>query len=153
MLSAIQSNAVQAAEIADSSIDDGEIINQSMGSADLATNAITADELTNSVVTGAKVANNSLTTADVAGTDAFGSISLGAGSVANGRCKPYDITVGGSKTNEALVISTRAALPAGMLIYGQQVPADGHGIMTVCNMSGATMPALVDFPIRTVTFG
>ena len=151
--SEIQTDGVTASEIADNTIDGGELINQSIGSADLATNAITADELTNNVVTSAKVANNSLTTADVAGTDSNGSISLGAGSVANGRCKSYDITVGGSKQNEALVISTRAALPAGMLIYGQQVPADGHGIMTVCNMSGATMPALTDFPIRTITYG
>ena len=149
----IQTDGVTASEVADDTIDGGELINQSIGSADLATNAITADELTNNVVTGSKVANNSLTTADVAGSDTNGAISLGAGSVANGRCKSYDITLSGSKQNEALVISTRATLPPGMLIYGQQVPADGHGIMTVCNMSGATMPALTDFPIRTVTYG
>ena len=151
--SEIQSNAVQATEVADGSIDEGEVEDQSLGSADLATNAITADELTNNVVTGGKVANNSLTTADVAGTDSNGSISLGAGSVANGRCKSYDITVGGAQTDETLIISTRAALPAGLMIYGQQIPADGHGIMTVCNLSGAAMPALTNFPIRTVTFG
>jgi hypothetical protein len=151
--SEIQTDAVNATEIADGSIDGGEIINDSLGSADLAPNAITASELTNNVVTGGKVANNSLTTADVAGTDSNGSISLGAGSVANGRCKSYDIIVGGAKTNETLIISTRATLPAGLVIYGQQIPADGHGIMTVCNMSGATMPALTNFPIRMVTFG
>jgi hypothetical protein len=151
--SEIQTDAVGATEVADDTIDGGEIVNQSLGSQDLATNAITADELTNNVVTSGKVANNSLTTADVAGTDSNGSISLGAGSVANGRCKSYDITVGGAKTNETLIISARATLPAGLLIYGQRVPADGHGTMTVCNLSGATMPALTDFPIRTVTFG
>ncbi len=149
----IQTDGVRASEIADGSIDSGEIVDQSLGSADLATNAVTADELTNSVVTGAKVANNSLTSADIAGTDVNGAVSLGTGSVANGRCKSYDITVGGSKTNEAIIISTRAALPAGLLVYGQRVPADGHGTMTVCNHSGATMPALTDFPIRIMTFG
>jgi hypothetical protein len=159
----LATDSVGPTEIQDGAIDSGEIYNDSLFDYDLATGSVrspeifdgavaTADLASNSV-TGAKVANNSLTTADVAGTDSNGSISLGAGSVANGRCKSYDITVGGAKQNETIVISTRAALPAGLLLYGQQVPADGHGIMTVCNLSGATMPALTDFPIRTVTFG
>jgi hypothetical protein len=156
-------DSVNATEIADNSIDSGEIYNDSLFDTDLASGSVRSPEIldgavatadiANNAITGAKVSNNSLTTADVAGTDSNGSISLGAGSVGNGRCKSYDITVGGAKQNETIVISTRAALPAGMLIYGQQVPADGHGIMTVCNLSGATMPALTDFPIRTVTFG
>ena len=151
--SEIQTDAVQATEIADGAIDAGEIEDESLGSADLAPNAIGASELTNNVVTGGKVSNNSLTSADFAGTDSNGSITLGAGSVANGQCEWYDITVGGAKTNEVIVISARAQLPQGMLIYGQRVPADGHGIMTVCNGTGGTMPALNNFPIRTITFG
>ena len=99
------------------------------------------------------MANNSLTTSDVAGADVSGAISLGSGSVGVGRCKSYDITTPGSLQNETVVISPRATLPPGMLMYGQRVPADGLSTMTVCNLSGATMPALTDFPIRTVTFG
>jgi hypothetical protein len=159
----LATDSVNATEIADASIDSGEIYNDSLFDTDLANGSVRAPEildgavatadLANNGVTGGKVANNSLTTADVAGTDSNGSISLGAGAVANGRCKSYEITVGGAKTNETLIISTRAALPAGLLIYGQRVPSDGHGTMTLCNLSGATMPALTDFPIRTVTFG
>jgi hypothetical protein len=155
-------NSVNATEIADGAIDSGEIFDESLFAADLAAGSVGSSELldgavgtadiANNAITGAKVANDSLTTADVDGTDSNGSISLGAGSVADGRCKSYDITVGGAVANDVIVISTRAALPAGLLIYGQQVPADGHGIMTLCNLSGAAMPALTNFPIRTVTF-
>ena len=38
----IQTDGVTASEVADDTIDGGELINQSIGSADLATNAITA---------------------------------------------------------------------------------------------------------------
>jgi hypothetical protein len=161
--SEIATDAVGATEIANGAIDSGEVSDDSLLDDDLAASSVGASEITNgavgnadlanSGVTGAKVANNSLTTADVAGADVNGVISLGAGAVANSRCKSFDITAPGAKANETLVISTRAALPAGLLIYGQRVPADGHGTMTVCNLSGSTMPALTDFPIRTVTFG
>ncbi len=104
-------------------------------------------------MTGAKVANNSLTTADVAGADSNGAISLPAGSVANRRCEQFDITVGGAKANEAIVISTRASSQEGILIYGQRVPADGHATMSVCNHSGTTQAAITNLPIRTVTYG
>ena len=150
----ILSDAVGATEVADNSIDSGEIANDSLFDDDLASSSVGTSEITagavgnadlaNSAVNGAKVANNSLTTADTAGTDANGAISLGAGSVPNGRCKSYDITVGGGATaNETLVISTRATTQAGILIYGQSVPADGHGTMIVCNMSGTTQEAIV----------
>jgi hypothetical protein len=159
----LATNSVNATEVADGAIDSGEIFNDSLFDTDLATGSVRGPEIldgavgnadiASSAVTGAKVANNSLTTADVAGTDSNGSISLAAGSVPNGRCKSYDMTVGGAHQNEAIVVSTRAALPAGLMLYGQQVPADGHGILTVCNLSGGTQPALTNFPIRTVTFG
>lgn len=150
--SQLATDSVQATEIADDSIDSGEISNDSLGAQDLAPDSVGNSELQDNAVNSANVVNNSLTTADIDGTDSNGSISLGAGSVANGRCKSYDITVGGSVAGDIIVISTRAALPAGLMIYGQQAPANGHGIMTVCNLSGAAMPALTNFPIRTVTF-
>jgi len=159
----IATNAVNASEIADDSIDSGEIVNDSLGAVDLAPGSVGASEIgdgavgsaeiVDNAIGGADVANNSLSTADIKGTDSNGTISLGAGSVANGRCKDYDITVGGAVTNEVIVISTRAALPEGLLIYGVRVPANGHGIMKLCNFTGGVMPAIVDFPIRTITYG
>ncbi len=47
------------------------------------------------------------------GADVLGAISLSTGSVANGQCKFFDISVGGTSPEEAIVISARATLPAG----------------------------------------
>jgi hypothetical protein len=149
----IATDGVAASEIADNSIDAGEIVDNSLGANDLAAGSVGTSELAANVVDSGKVVNNSLTTADVAGTDSNGLISLGAGSVANGRCRDFDITVGGAHANEVVVISLRGAVPEGVLIYGTRVPADGHATMKTCNFTGGAFPALVDVPIRTITFG
>ena len=52
-----------------------------------------------------------------------------------------------------VVITTKAALQSGLLIYGSRVPSDGTVTMTLCNLSGGTQAALVDFPSRITTFG
>ena len=52
-----------------------------------------------------------------------------------------------------VVITNKAALQNGLLLYGSRVPSDDTVTMTMCNMSGGTQNALVDFPIRITTFG
>jgi hypothetical protein len=156
-------DSVQATEIADGSIDSGEISDNSLFAQDLAPSSVGTSELADggignadiasNAVNGSKVSNNTLTTADIAGTDASGAISLGAGSVANGRCKSYDISVPGAVAGQGVMIATKAALQAGMVIYGQRVPAADTVTMTVCNLSGTTMDAITNLPIRTITFG
>jgi hypothetical protein len=148
----IATDGVGDTEILDDSIDGGEIINNSLTASDIAANAIASGELASNAVTSAKVANNSLTTADLAGTDSLGSISLGAGSVPNGRCEDFAMTVGGSQVGQGIIVSARAAIQEGVFLYGGSVLADGQGTLVVCNLSGGAMAALVDFPIRTITF-
>ncbi|HYH63038.1 MAG TPA: hypothetical protein VD766_14315, partial [Solirubrobacterales bacterium] len=82
-----------------------------------------------------------------------GIIGLGSGEVPNGRCESFSIGVGGAKAGEAVVVTAKAALPAGILLYGARVPSDGTVTLIVCNLSGGTMPALSSFPIRVITFG
>jgi hypothetical protein len=159
----VAADAVGATEITDSSIDGGEIVNGSLGAVELSTSSVGSEELATGAVTdvkigsnavnGSKVANNSLTSADIAGTDVNGTIQVPTGTVANGRCGNYSVGVGGTEAGEAVVITNRAALQTGLLIYGSRVPTDGTVTMTLCNMSGGTQAALVDFPIRIVTFG
>lgn len=149
----IATNGVGATEIADNSIDGGEIVNGSIFGADIANGTIGSAKIANGNITGAHVANNSLTTADIAGTDSLGSISLAAGAVANGRCKQYTMTVGGSLVGQGIIVAARAALQDGVFLYGGSVLANGQGTLVVCNMSGVAMNALVNFPIRTITFG
>jgi hypothetical protein len=127
---------------------DGEVKN-----ADLADQSVTTQKLAfNSIGTG-RIIDNTLTSADLKGTDIQGGISLGSNSVLNGRCKDFEIGIGGAKAGEVIVLSLRAAVPSGMLLVGSRVPSDGHGTMTVCNMTGGTAPAIVNLPIRVMTFG
>ena len=125
----------------------------SVGSEELTTGAVTEAKIGSNAVNGSKVANNSLTSADMAGTDIDGTIQVPTGTVANGRCGNYALGVGGAEAGEAVVITTKAALQTGVLIYGSRVPTDGTVTMTLCNLSGVTQAALVDFPIRIMTFG
>jgi hypothetical protein len=142
--SEIATDGVQAAEIADGSVDSGEVSDNSLFAADLGPSSVGSSE----------VVNNSLTTADVAGADVNGAtISLGSGAVANGRCRDFSVGIGGAKAGEAVVFSVKAAIPEGILIYGQQVPSDGIVTMKVCNMSGITMAAISNLPVRVITFG
>ena len=149
----IATDAVNATEIADSSIDGGEIVDDSLGQSDIAAGGVGASEVSDGSLTGADIASNSITTADIAGTDASGAISLGAGAVANGRCNFYDISVPGAIADQTVIISARASLPTGQILYGVEVPSNDHVIMAACNFSGGTWDALSSFPIRTVTFG
>jgi hypothetical protein len=149
----IATDAVNATEIADNSIDGGEIVNDSLGQSDIAAGGVGASEVADGSLTGADIASNSITTADIAGTDASGAISLGAGAVANGRCNFYNISVPGAVADQTVIISARATLPTGQILYGVEVPSADHVIMAACNFSGGTWDALSSFPIRTVTFG
>ena len=149
----IATDAVNATEIADNSIDGGEIVDDSLGQSDIGPGGIGASEVADSSLTGTDIASNSITTADIAGTDASGAISLGTGAVANGRCNFYDISVPGAIADQTVIISARASMPTGQILYGVEVPSNDHVIMAACNFSGGTWVALSSFPIRTVTFG
>ena len=149
-----------AAEIADNSIDGGEIVNGSIGATDLATNSVAADEiaagavgnaeLANNAVNGAKVANNSLTAADIAGTSIDGQVNLA--NVTNGRCVQVTFTVPGAQPGEAVVISTDGAIQNGIVLYGQRVPAADQVEAAICNFTGVAMIPIVDLPVRIITF-
>ena len=52
-----------------------------------------------------------------------------------------------------MIISTKASLQTGIMIYGQNVPSADTVSMTVCNLSGTTMSGFSSLPIRTITFG
>ena len=151
--SEITQDGVGAVEIADNSIDAGEVEDESLGRTELATNSVSTGELADDAVWSTNVANNSLTTADFAGVDVTGAISLSAGSVGNGRCKTYDISVPGAVPGAGVMISTKAATQAGIMIYGQRVSAFGTVAMVVCNLSGITQATITALPIRTITYG
>jgi hypothetical protein len=147
-------DSLTSADLAIDSVGASELAANSVGSGELATDSVGATEISDDSIDSGEIVNDSLTTADIAGADVNpGVISLGAGAVANGRCRQFSIGVGGAKAGEGVILSTKAPLQDGVLIYAQQVPSDGNVTIDVCNLSGTTQAAITDFPIRIITFG
>src|SRR5207248_11737763 len=115
---------VTATQSADDSVDIREIVNDSLSRSDIAPGGVGASEVADASLTGADIASNSITTADLAGTDASGAISLGTGAVANGRCNFYTISVPGAIADQTVILSARASLPTGQILYGVEVPSN-----------------------------
>ena len=158
---AVAADAIGASEISNDSIDGGEVVNgslsgtdivdNSLAAGDLAADSVGASELANNAVDSAAVLNDTLLARDLSGGVSTGSISLGAGYVANGRCRDADATVGGAKVGDAVVFSIDGPLPEGILIYGVRVPSAGEVTVKVCNFSGAPMAAVTDLPVAAFT--
>jgi len=130
-----------------------DIVDGEVKTPDLADQGVTTQKIAfNSIGTG-RIIDNTLTSADIKGADIKGGISLSSNAVPNGRCKDFAIAVGGAKTGEAVVLSLRGPAPSGMLFVASRVVDDGQVTMAVCNMTGGTAPAIVDLPIRVMTFG
>jgi hypothetical protein len=101
----------------------------------------------------AEVTNNTLTAFDLAGGESTDAITLGAGYVADGRCRDTNIAVAGAVPGDAVVLSINGSVPQGILIYGARVPSADTVTLKVCNLSGAVMTAIPDLPIAVVTIG
>lgn len=147
----LATDSVQATEIADDSIDSGEIVDDSLFAADLAPNSVGASELAANAVTSGKVSNDSLTTSDIVGAQSNGSISLSG--IPNGRCNQVTFNVGAAAVGQSVLVSTRAAIQNGIVLYGQRVASAGHVEVDACNFSGGAMTPISDFPVRVVTLG
>ena len=156
--------SIQGIDIKNGQVRSADILNGGVGSVDLGADSVSATQIADgavgtldlggNAVTGAKVANNSLTTADIAGADVNGGhVSFTAGAVSNGRCTQVDLSIGGAKAGEGVVLSTQGALQNGIVLYAQRVPVDGHVTADLCNFSGTAMAAITDLAVRVITFG
>ena len=149
--SEIAIDAVNGSEIANNAIDTDEIADNSLIAADLGTNSVGAAEIVAGAVGTSEIANNSVTSFDLAGGAANGAISIGAGTIANGRCAELDTAIPGAITGDAVIFSINGAAPAGVLFYGVRVPSNGIVTLKVCNFTGGVMPAIVDLPVAVIT--
>ena len=147
----IATGAVNAQEIADNTIDSGEIINDSLFASDLASGSVGGSEIASNAVTGGDVASNSLTLADLLGADASGHVSLSG--VPNGRCSNITMNVSGAQVGQVALVSTKAAMQNGIVLYAQRVIEAGKVGAAICNFSGTSMVPIVDLPVRVITFG
>ena len=101
-------------------------------------------------ITGANVVNESITTADLAGSQVNGAISLSG--IPNGRCNQVTFNISGAEVGDSTIVSTRAAIQSGIVLYANRVASEGHVEVNACNFSGTTMTAISGFPIRVITF-
>jgi hypothetical protein len=147
--SEIATDAVQATEIADSSIDSGEIVDNSLFASDLAANSVGSSEIATNAVGTAEVANESLTLSDIAGAATNGAISLSG--IPDGRCTQVTFSVGAAQVGDSPIVTTRAAIQNGIVLYPNRVATAGHLEVNACNFSGTSMTPITDFPVRIIT--
>ena len=149
----LAANSVGSSEIVDGNVTSADLGFSSVTSSQIATDAVNASEIADNSIDSGEIVNNSLTTADIKGADKSGSVSFGAGAVANGRCRDFDVSVSGAATNEAVVFSLRGPAPEGMIFYGVRVRATNVVVLAVCNFTGGTSPVIDSLPVRVVTYG
>ena len=145
----LATDSVGATEISDSSIDSGEIVDNSLFSQDLAPDSVGSSEIAANAVGPSEVAAKSLTLADLAGAAANGSISLSG--IPNGRCTQVTFNVSGAQVGDSPIVTTRAAIQNGIVLYPNRVATAGHVEVNACNFSGTTMTAISGFPVRIIT--
>lgn len=84
------------------------------------------------------------------GADVTGNISVSG--VTNGRCTPISLTVNGAKIGDSVIFTPQVALQSGIFFLAANVTADNTAAVNVCNLSGTTMTAIVNLPVRVITF-
>jgi hypothetical protein len=137
----IHSQAVGTGKLADGAVTSVKVEDEALTALDLGANAVASSE----------VLNNSLTTADIAGADVSGHVSLSG--VANGRCSNVTLGVSGAQVGQVAIIATNTAMQNGIIFYALRVSSANHVEAAICNLSGTTMTAIVDMPVRVITFG
>ena len=145
----LATDSVGATEIADGSIDTGEIVDNSLFAADLAPNSVGSSEIAANAVDASKVANESLTLSDIAGAATNGAISLSG--IPNGRCSQVTFNVGGAQVGDSPIVTTRATIQNGIVLYPNRVASTGHVEVNACNFTGTSMTPISSFPVRIIT--
>jgi hypothetical protein len=79
---------------------------------------------------------------------ANGAVSLSG--IANGRCTQVTFNVGAAQVGDTAIVSTRAAIQNGIVMYANRVASAGHVEVNACNFSGTSMTAISGFPVRVI---
>ena len=136
----IRANAVRGTKILDGSVGNPDLAAASVRSAQIAASAVGASE----------VANESLTLSDIAGAATNGAVSLSG--IPDGRCTQVIFNVSSAAVGDTAIVSTRAAIQNGIVMYANRVVSAGQVEVNACNFSGTAMTALSNFPVRIITF-
>jgi hypothetical protein len=146
---AYAANTIGSDDIIDESIQSVDIKNGQVETADLGGGAVTSQKIVANAVGASKVANESLTLSDIAGTASNGAISLSG--IPNGRCSQVTFSVGGAQVGDSPIVTTRAAIQNGIVLYPNRVASAGHVEVNACNFTGTSMTPISNFPIRVIT--
>jgi hypothetical protein len=149
---AYAANTIRSVDIVDGQVKNPDLAADAVGSGKIVAGGVRSSDLSTGAVDSRAVKANSLTLADLAGVNGPGTLSFSAGAVPDGRCSGYNVTVGGAKAGETLVVTPQAAMQNGVLLQGEQVTADGVGRIVLCNLSGTTLAAINGLPVRLLTF-
>src|SRR3954447_203869 len=135
----IGANAVSTGKINDGAVTSNDIRTDSVRSAEIAAAAVGASE----------VANDSLTLSDIAGAATNGSVSLSG--IPNGRCNQVTLSIGNAQVGDSPIVTTRAAIQNGIVLYPNRVASAGRVEVNACNFSGTSMTPISGFPVRIIT--
>lgn len=125
------------------------IIGGSVNATDLAPNSVGSSEIAANAVGASKVANESLMLSDIAGAATNGAISLSG--IPNGRCTQVTLSISGAQVGDSPIVTTRAAIQNGIVLYPNRVASAGHVEVNACNFTGTSMTPISNFPIGVIT--
>ncbi|MDT4915527.1 MAG: hypothetical protein QOH89_227 [Pseudonocardiales bacterium] len=142
---------MQAIQIADNTIDGGEIVDNSLTSTDIGNSAIGNGELASNSVDGNKVADNSIGLADLVGANKSGSISF---SIAANSCATLNFGVSGAAVGEAVIMSYTGTVtvPPGVMFAPFRVVSANNITTRACNVTASAV-SVSSLGVRFVTFG
>ena len=146
---AYAANTVRSSDIVDGQVRNADIGAGAVSTGKIHDGGVTRTDIHDNAVRGAKVANESLTLADFAGAATNGAVSLSG--IPNGRCTQVTFNVSSAAVGDTAIVSTRAAIQNGIVMYANRVASAGHVEVNACNFSGTAMTAISDFPIRVIT--
>ena len=115
-----------------------------------AANTIGSDDIIDESIQSVDIKNGQVKPADLAaGAATNGAISLSG--ISNGRCSQVTFSVGGAQVGDSPIVTTRAAIQNGIVLYPNRVASTGHVEVNACNFTGTSMTSISGFPIRVIT--
>ena len=72
--------------------------------------------------------------------------------IPDGRCSQVTFSVAGAEVGDSVIVSTRAAIQNGMMLYGVRVSSADHVEVNACNFTGGAMTPISNFPVKVMTF-
>src|SRR3954447_3756646 len=131
---------VKNADIGANAVSTGKINDGAVTSNDIRTGSVRSSEIAAAAVGASEVANDSLTLSDIAGAASNGSVSLSG--IPNGRCTQVTFNVASAAVGDSPIVTTRAAIQNGIMLYPNRVASAGHVEVNACNFSGGAMTAI-----------